>query len=425
MGRGASGRWEDVDDRDLVSARRVPALWYNVDSRDTDVAYLFHYLALAARGASRKKKLDLPELRLIAKRALPRSHAAFSRRCAANGRSPRCSCSTTITKPRASSGTTSFAKRSALYRRESSRSSSVERNLPPRLHGSLRAAKSGSSGSDDLRLTPRETTGLARLCRPDWRGRKLERALPGVAALANGWAAALMLLLQNQQVDAIDTGDVEELSEPLFDYFATEILDKTTPAQRAFLLRTSIVPSLTTALAARLMGTTDAARTLTELGRRSFLTQRLGASGAYRYHPLLRGFLRRRAERDLGEETLHELHRKAADYFGETDQIDEAMEQLETAPDVPVRIKLLLRVAPLYLQRPRTHGRSVDRAPSAGGGRKWQLASALAGALLSRVRADARSRSRNAPSYFSSARTMPRGFTKAAPSPCRRSFTRE
>ncbi|MET0592181.1 MAG: hypothetical protein ABW133_05750, partial [Polyangiaceae bacterium] len=44
-----------------LSSRRLPALWYNVDTRDADVAHLFHYLALAAGYASRRKKLDLPE----------------------------------------------------------------------------------------------------------------------------------------------------------------------------------------------------------------------------------------------------------------------------------------------------------------------------------------------------------------------------
>jgi ATP/maltotriose-dependent transcriptional regulator MalT len=28
-----------------LSTRRVPALWYNVDARDADVANVFHYLA--------------------------------------------------------------------------------------------------------------------------------------------------------------------------------------------------------------------------------------------------------------------------------------------------------------------------------------------------------------------------------------------
>src|SRR5215213_2426845 len=44
-----------------LSTRRLPALWYNVDARDADVANLFHYLAMAARAAARRRKLDLPE----------------------------------------------------------------------------------------------------------------------------------------------------------------------------------------------------------------------------------------------------------------------------------------------------------------------------------------------------------------------------
>ena len=97
---------------------------------------------------------------------------------------------------------------------------------------------------------------------------------------------------------------------------------------------------------------------LTDLGRRSFLTSASARRAPIVTTRLLRGFLRRRAEHDLGAATLHELHRRAAEYFVETDQIDEAMEQLETADDVPVRTKLLLDVAPSYFAK--GCGRTVE-----------------------------------------------------------------
>ncbi len=146
-------------------------------------------------------------------------------------------------------------------------------------------------GTDDLRLTSRDTAGLVRAYRPDLTGARLRTVLPRIIELSNGWAAALTLLLYSQASVDIDPFGVEEFSERLFDYFATEILDKASPTQREFLLKTSVVPSLEVRIAARLTKRTDAIRTLSELERRSFLIQQLGASGAYRYHPLLRSFL--------------------------------------------------------------------------------------------------------------------------------------
>ena len=43
-----------------LAARHLPALWYNVDARDVDAANLFHYLTLAARLATPRRKLVLP-----------------------------------------------------------------------------------------------------------------------------------------------------------------------------------------------------------------------------------------------------------------------------------------------------------------------------------------------------------------------------
>lgn len=341
-----------------LAARKLPALWYNVDARDADVAHLFHYLALAAERASRRKKLALPEFTSDNECGV----AAFARGFfeALCRERPVPSLIVLDDYQEAAGQLWHEVIREAVSALPKGIVAVIiSRSDPPAPFA--RHVASGEIaivGWDELRLTARETAGLVRLCRPDWRRKELEEAVTGLSQLANGWAAALTLLLQSHEVGSWDGPGGEAFSEGIFDYFATEILDKTTVAQRDFLLRTSVVPSLTAALAVRLSGEADAERTLTELGRRSFLTDRLGSSGAYRYHPLLRGFLRRRAERDLGAQALHELHRRAAEYFVEAQQIDEAMEQLETANDVAVRTKLLLHVAPTYFAQGR--GRTLE-----------------------------------------------------------------
>jgi ATP/maltotriose-dependent transcriptional regulator MalT/DNA-binding SARP family transcriptional activator len=341
-----------------LASRKLRALWYNVDARDADVAHLFHYLALAAERASPRKKLDLPEFTSDSECGV----AAFARGFfeALCRERPVPSLIVLDDYQEAAGQLWHEVIREAVSALPKGIVAVIiSRTDPPAPFARLVASgEIAIVGWDELRLTTRETAGLVRLCRPDWHRSQVDEAVAGLSQLANGWAAALTLLLQSHEFGAWGGTGAEAFSERLFDYFATEILDKTTVAQRDFLLRTSVVPSLTAALAVRLTGAADAARTLTELGRRSFLTDRLGSSGAYRYHPLLRGFLRRRAERDLGAHTLHELHRRAAEYFVEANQIDEAMEQLETANDVAVRTKLLLRVAPTYFARGR--GRTLE-----------------------------------------------------------------
>jgi LuxR family maltose regulon positive regulatory protein len=340
-----------------LAARRLPALWYNVDARDADVAHLFHYVTVAAKMASRRRKLRVPGFAIEHQSGA----AAFARGFFEDLYRQRPSRSVMVLDDYHDARSEHFDEvvREALIALPKGMSAIIiSRGEPPPLLKSVASQDVTVLGIDDLRLSSRDTTGLIRVYRPDLRGAKLKNALPRILELTNGWAAALTLLLQNQRIAGIDPLAVEEFSERLFDYFATEILDKSAPSEREFLLKTAVVPSLSVAVAARLTESADTDRTLAELAKRSFLIQRLGTSGAYRYHPLLRGFLLRRAESDLGAGPLRELHRRAAEALVEIDQIDEAMEQLEAAEDVALRTRLVLSIAPSYVARGR--GRTIE-----------------------------------------------------------------
>ncbi|HMI86754.1 MAG TPA: hypothetical protein VK550_21825 [Polyangiaceae bacterium] len=348
-----------------LAARRLPALWYNVDARDADVAILFHYWTIAAQLAAKRSTVRLPAFAIEHQANV----AAFARGFFAELYRQRPARSAIVLDDYQDVRSELFDEvvREALGALPPGISAFViSRAEPPACFApSVASGEIAIIGTDDLRLTPRDTAGMVRVYRPDLRGAKLKSALPRIVELTNGWAAAVTLLLQDRRLSSFDLLGGEEFSERLFDYFATEILDKGTPAQREFLLKTSVVPSLTSAVAARLSASADAERTLAELARRSFLTQRLGGSGAYRYHPLLRGFLLRRAESDLGLPAMRELRQRAAKALFETEHVDEAIEQLEAAEEVNLRTQLVLSVAPSYVAkgRGRTVEAWIDRLP--------------------------------------------------------------
>jgi tetratricopeptide (TPR) repeat protein len=341
-----------------LAARRLRALWYNVDARDGDVANLFHYLAIATKLQAGRRAITLP--------AFAMEHlggvAAFARSFFEELYRQRPNPSAIVLDDYQDAGSDVLDEvlREALSVLPVGVSAFIvsRADPPPRLARLVASGDISLLGTDDLRLTPHDTAGLVRAYRPDLKGARLRKVLPRIIELSNGWAAALTLLLQSQKPAGHDPLGVEEFSERLFDYFATEILDKATLMQREFLLKTSVVPSLEIGIAARLTKRTDAARRLAELERRSFLVQRLGTSGVYRYHPLLRSFLLRRAQSELGSDALHELHREAAEALVEIDQIDEAMEQFETAQEVMLRTRLILSVAPSYV--PKGRGRTIE-----------------------------------------------------------------
>ena len=348
-----------------LAARRLPALWYNVDARDADVANLFEYLSLAARASKGRRKIELPAFR-------PENQAgaaAFARTFFEELCQKRPAPSAIVFDDyhEVQSERWNEMIREALRALPKGISAiMISRGEPPPFLGRHAAAGEVTFLEwKDLRLTTPEIVGIVRVHRPDLRGAHLKARLPRILELANGWAAALALLLHDRAVLDRDAHGIEEFSQRLFDYFATEIFSSATPGERDFLLKTSVTPSLTADLAARLTDSADAAVHLAAFERRSFLIQRLGASGTYRYHPLLRGFLRGRAENELGSLQVQELHRRAAATLLENGQIDEAMEQFETAQDHSARQELLLRIAPVYVGSGRSHTVAtwIDRLP--------------------------------------------------------------
>jgi LuxR family transcriptional regulator, maltose regulon positive regulatory protein len=346
-----------------LEARRLPALWYNVDRRDADVANLFEYLSAAARAQDRRKKLHLPAFRAENEPGAGAFARTFFEELCQARPVPSVIVFDDYHEARSQGWDDVFREALRAVPRGIAVFIISRAGPPPFLVRHVAAGEMAVLGWSDLRLTTAEIVGLIRLHRPDLRGARLNAQLPRILELANGWAAALTLLLHDRAALNRDAHGIEEFSQRLFDYFATEIFSHASANQRDFLLRTSVASSLTAQLAARLMNSADAEARLADLERNSFLIQRLGTSGTYRYHPLLRGFLRGRAEIELGRQEVQELHRRAAKALVEAGDIEEAMEQFETANDVSARRELLLRVAPAYVGsgRRRTVAGWIDR----------------------------------------------------------------
>jgi len=348
-----------------LDTRRLPALWYNVDARDADVANLFEYLSMAARASNRRRKLPLPTFGAENQGGARAFARTFFETLCQNRPVPSAIVFDDYHEARSEYWDEVIHEALRTLPEGISAFIISRADPPPFLVRHVAAGEMMILGWNDLRLTPQEIVGLVRVHRPDLPSAHLKARLPRIVDLANGWAAALTLLLHDRAVLDRDASGIEEFSQRLFDYFATEIFSTATASQRDFLLRTSVAPTLTAELAARLTDLPDARARLADLERRSFLIQRLGTSGTYRYHPLLRGFLCARAENELGSLEVQELHRRAAASLLATGQIDEAMEQFETANDTSARKELLLRVAPVYVGSGRSHTVAtwIDRLP--------------------------------------------------------------
>jgi LuxR family transcriptional regulator, maltose regulon positive regulatory protein len=135
-----------------------------------------------------------------------------------------------------------------------------------------------------------------------------------------GWAAALRLAAVSLQHHPDPSGFIEYFAgsdATMSDYLVSEVLARQPPELRDFLLRTSVVDTLSADLADALTGTTDGHAMLTRLEHGGVLTTPLDERGTWhRYHPLFAELLRAELRAQLPQEAP-QLHRRAATWLAE------------------------------------------------------------------------------------------------------------
>jgi LuxR family maltose regulon positive regulatory protein len=161
----------------------------------------------------------------------------------------------------------------------------------------------------DLRFTLKEAA--------DFLDRTMGLDLTGesVATLekeTEGWIVGLQLAAHALREDESRPVEAFEGSaRHVFDYLADEVLSRQPEEVREFLLRTSVVETLSGPLCEALTDTTDGLKMLERLERANlFLVPLDEGSRYYRYHHLFAAFLRERLEREHPDLVL-ELHRRA------------------------------------------------------------------------------------------------------------------
>jgi LuxR family transcriptional regulator, maltose regulon positive regulatory protein len=216
----------------------------------------------------------------------------------------------------------------------------------------------------DLRLTLEESAGLAAK-----RGTPVPigaRRLAALHAQADGWAAGLVLLLAQPPERRAGIGAQPEAGagtstsmagrELLFDYFASEVIERAGAAERSVLFATAMLPWIDADRAVALSGRADAARVLERLARHNFFTLRrdAGTRPTYEVHALFRVFLVERAQAELGAARWRRLLRSAARLLEAGGDLDAAFDLWRQADDVTALRRFVQRQAEVLLAQGRT-----------------------------------------------------------------------
>ena len=186
----------------------------------------------------------------------------------------------------------------------------------------------------DLALTVAEVSQL--LDEYEYRAQLSESDLALLVERTEGWAAGVRLAAVSMQGHPNPHRFVLELAgddRSLSGYLVSEVLDRQTPEQRSFMIRTSVVTELSGGLADALTDGSDGELALARLASaNAFLVATDERRERYRYHPLFAELLRYELRREIPDQ-VGELHRRAARWYVSQGLAVAAVEQLVLAKD--------------------------------------------------------------------------------------------
>jgi len=313
--------------------RKLPALWYQLDEGDADVASFFYYLDVATAELVKRKTPRLPQL-------APEYHAGlpvFTRRYF-QALYQRLGTLFAIVFD----GYHEVPVQSAFHEvmrialGEVPPGGSVvliSRSDPPASMARLRANRTMQViGWRELRLTQEESNAIV-----TQRGLQLApEALLEVYERTQGWAAGLVLMMQQAPAYGSLTAP-PDLSTPqlVFDYLAGEIFQKTDERNSKFMLTTAYLPQMTAAMAQALTGNADSGAILAELYRNNYFMalKQARPEPIYEYHPLLREFLLARANEVFDKDHRTRLMRESAELLLAEQRLAEAVALLRENGD--------------------------------------------------------------------------------------------
>ncbi|MCC6188509.1 MAG: tetratricopeptide repeat protein [Anaerolineales bacterium] len=230
-------------------------------------------------------------------------------------------------------------------------------NAPPRLHFALgtrvepplplaRYRARGQAlelGAEDLRFSPDEAARFL--------SQALGGALPTQAAQRwldqlEGWAAGLQLAaLSLRQRGGASPGAARPSGQQRYiaDYLSQDVLDRLPAEVQDFLLRTSILESLSASLCEAVTAAAGGQAMLERLERQNLFVQALDDERIwFRYHPVFAGFLRGELNRRHAAEVA-ELHRRAAAWYLRHDLPEPALDHAVAGESAELAVDIIDR----------------------------------------------------------------------------------
>ncbi|MEW6571107.1 MAG: BTAD domain-containing putative transcriptional regulator [Nitrospirota bacterium] len=316
-----------------VEVRKTPCLWYQIDERDSDIATFFYYMGMAAKKVCRKKRMSLPLLGPEYSKGI----LAFSRHYFENlfshFRPPFVLVLDNYQNVSSSSNLHDMIVEGLEMIPEGINVFLLSRKSLPPSFARLRANdRIYSIAWDDIRLSLEESKKLA-----DIKGKKnlSDEIMSQLHWKCEGWAAGVVLMLHSIKSDNVEPNLFEKIPQrEIFDYFASEVLDKENTDTRLFLLKTAFLPKMTAQTAERLTGMKISRQMLSGLSmNHCFINVYLQTEPVYQYHSLFKEFLLSRAKDTFSRGEIEAIQRLSAQLLEESEQMEDAADLYKKSLD--------------------------------------------------------------------------------------------
>ncbi len=338
-----------------LDSRKLPCIWYQVDAGDADLATFFYYAGLAVKKVNPAVRRPMPILTSEYLWGIP----VFTRRYFEDLYSrltPLPGGIIVFDNYQDIPADSEFHEMLAHgldVIPEGVRVVIMSRTEPPPPFARLKANnKINSLGWNDVRFTYGEAEELVRKKASERTSFGRRSYLCSIARSlyekADGWAAGMVLMLENMGEGPAASGSVgsstqEDPKAAVFDYLATEVFGKTSKRVQDFLLKTAFLPSMAVNMSRRLTGIPDAGEILADMRKRHYFTHcSFVPQPVYRYHTLFREFLMAKAKEMFPSGELEKLQNRAAVLLEEAGQIDDAAELLICARNWEGVVRLAL-----------------------------------------------------------------------------------
>jgi DNA-binding SARP family transcriptional activator len=331
-----------------IKARKIPVLWYRIDEADLDIASFFYYMREAARALKKGRTKPLPLLSPELRSGITSFTRHYFESLFSRMDRPGAIVFDNYQDIPEESEFHDIIKNGLKFVPEGIRIFVASREEYPSSFVSLKAESILTHmGWGDIRFTTDETREMI-----SYREKTpvSDDLVQHIQETAQGWAAAIVLMLDKKEISRITTGPIGHSS--VFDYLTIEIFEKIDDRIKDFLLKSAFLPVITPETASSLTGVEESGAILAGLCRNHYFIE--GFDSEYRFHPLFKEFLMDKAKKTYKTDELKSFIIEAGRFLAESGKTEDAIILLLDVKAYNEALPLILGYAKLLLAQGRS-----------------------------------------------------------------------